>query len=104
MTAAADDAAVEFEFVDNQDEQRFEARVGGELAAVADYRLDADRVVFPHVETEPRFADQGIATALVARALDFVIADGHRIVPLCPFVAGFVSKRPAYAEHVADRR
>jgi predicted GNAT family acetyltransferase len=100
-TQPAADAPPDFEFVDNTDEHRFEARIDGDVAALADYRLDGPKVVFPHVETEPRWGGQGIATALVKQALDFVIADGHAIQPLCPFVVAFVEKNPAYGEHVA---
>ncbi len=91
----------QLEVRDNDQMRRFEAWVDEELAGFADYRVRDDRVIFPHVEVEPRFEGRGIATELVAEALDRVVAAGRKIVPRCPFVVSFVERFPAYQEHVA---
>jgi predicted GNAT family acetyltransferase len=78
---------------------RYEAVIDGAVVGVADYRLDGDHVVFPHVEVTPKWEGKGVASTLVREALDEVIAAGKRITPQCPFVVGFVEEHPEYAEH-----
>ena len=49
---------------DNPEQQRYEARVDGELAGFAEYQLDGDRVVFTHTEVDDAFEGQGVGSAL----------------------------------------
>ena len=63
------------------------------LAAVADR---GEQRVFYHTEVEERFGGRGLATILVAEALDATRADGKRIVPVCPMVAAFIKKHPEF--------
>ena len=61
--------------------------------AVAD--RDNQRV-FYHTEVEERFGGRGLATILVAEALEATRADGKRVVPVCPMVAAFIKKHPEF--------
>jgi uncharacterized protein len=63
------------------------------LAAIADR---GDQRVFYHTEVEERFGGRGLATILVAEALEATRADGKRVVPLCPMVAAFIKKHPEF--------
>ena len=88
----------------NDEQQRYEIRVDGELAGFTLFhpdRVDEDVLVFPHTEIDDRFAGQGLAKQLIAAALDDVRGRNLRIVPQCPFVRGFVEKNPGYADLVA---
>jgi predicted GNAT family acetyltransferase len=89
------------EVTDNAAAHRWEVRVDGELAGLAEYRVEGDRVTFPHTEVYPRFEGQGLAGRMVGAALAAAVADGRRIVPRCSFVADYVQRHPEYAEHVA---
>jgi hypothetical protein len=53
-----------------------------------------------HTEIDPSFEGQGIGSALVRGALDVERAAGTAIVPLCPFVRGYIDKHPEYADLV----
>ncbi|GAB7192109.1 GNAT family N-acetyltransferase [Kineococcus sp. NUM-3379] len=77
---------------DNADMHRYEGRVGGELAAVAEYSRAPRFLVFSHTEVLPGHEGRGIASVVVRRALDDVRRQGLSIVPLCPFVDRFVRK------------
>ncbi len=88
------------EIVDHPEYGVFEARVDGEHAGGAYYRLDQGRVVFTHTEVDPKFQGQGVGAALAARALDAVRDSGRRAVPLCPFIAAYIDHHAEYANLV----
>lgn len=87
--------------VDNAERQRFEALVDGELAGFADYRPGDGVLAFTHTEVDPAYRGKGVGAVLVGTALDQVRTDGHRVLPLCSFVADYVSHHPEYADLVA---
>ncbi|RMI31426.1 GNAT family N-acetyltransferase [Nocardia stercoris] len=71
---------------------RFEIRVDGEQAGFTEY-LDAGvQRIFYHTEVDQRFAGRGLAGRLVEAALRETAAAGKRIVPICPFVHGYLDK------------
>lgn len=73
---------------------RYEIRVDGELAGLADYRLEEGRIIFPHTEVKPEFGGRGLATRLI----EFAVTDARNkdleIVPICPFVKDWVEENP----------
>jgi hypothetical protein len=85
---------------DAPDERRFEIRVDGELAGFARYARRPGRIIFVHTEIDDRFEGQGLAGRLIAGALDSARAAGERVVPLCPFVASYIERHPAYEDLV----
>jgi predicted GNAT family acetyltransferase len=91
----------EVEVTDNREQSRYEARVDGELAAYSAYHLTKSSIVFTHTETLPEFKGHGVAGALARAALDDVRAKGERdVVPVCPFIHGFIDDHPEYADLV----
>ena len=91
----------EVQTTDNAEQQRYEARVDGELAGFAAYRVQGDRVVFTHTEVDDAYEGQGVGSALARSALDDVRATGRNAVPLCPFIRDWIDKHPDYADLVA---
>jgi uncharacterized protein len=86
--------------VRNDERSRYEAWYGDTLAGIADYRERGDRTIFTHTEVEPAFEGKGVAKALAASALDDVVRRGRLIVPVCPFIADYLSKHGEYEDHV----
>ncbi|WP_290062209.1 GNAT family N-acetyltransferase [Amycolatopsis solani] len=84
----------------NPDESRYEVWVGDELAGMAFYEQRGELTVFTHTEIDDAFAGRGLGKVLAAGALDDVVAAGRTIVPVCPFIAGYLRKNPGYEEHV----
>jgi uncharacterized protein len=85
---------------DHPDEQRWEARVDGELAGAAYYEREDDIVAFVHTEVEPAYEGHGVGSALARTALDAARAQGLRVVPRCPFIKGWIDKHPDYQDLV----
>lgn len=85
----------------NPEQSQYEAHVDGSLAGVAVYQLTDELVVFTHTEVEPAYEGHGIGSALVRFALDDVRSEGSRkVLPLCPFVKGWIGNHPDYVDLV----
>lgn len=85
----------------NPSAHRYEARLDGELAGFAEYQLTDALVVFTHTEVDERFEGKGVGSALARFALDDVRAQGERrVLPLCPFIKGWIGKHPDYTDLV----
>jgi len=85
---------------DNRDFWRIEAHVDGKVAGFAAYRDRPGKRAFTHTEVDPAFEGQGIGTAIARAALDQARADDVGVVPLCPFIKGWIDKHPDYADLV----
>jgi predicted GNAT family acetyltransferase len=84
---------------DNPAEDRYEAWLDGQLAGFATYGLSEHAIVFLHTEVDPAFEGRGVGSALARGALDDVRAQGDRdVVPLCPFIKGWIAKHPDYQD------
>lgn len=86
---------------DNSDESRYEARLDDQPVGFAYYRAEPGRVIFTHTEVRAEAEGKGVGSALVRWALDDVRRRGLAVVPLCPFVRGFISRHPEYQDLVA---
>jgi predicted GNAT family acetyltransferase len=79
--------------VRNDDQGRYEIRLGDVLGGFTEFRPDSHgRLVFPHTEIDPAFKGQGLGGILVGRALADVASRGETIVPRCPFVVRYLGK------------
>lgn len=79
---------------------RYEISVGDQLA-VADYRLDAGRMIMTHTFVPPEARGRGLAEKLVRRALADAQAQSLKVVPACSYVAAFVRRHPEYSGLIA---
>ncbi|WP_405884712.1 N-acetyltransferase [Streptomyces sp. NBC_01136] len=86
--------------VDNPDRSRYEIFDGGELAGFAEYHRYQDEIAFIHTEIDPRFEGRGLGGALARAALDAAREGGLAVLPFCPFIRGWISKHPEYADLV----
>jgi predicted GNAT family acetyltransferase len=87
----------------NPEESRYEALVGGNLAGFIQYQLRGERMTMVHAEVEPNYEGQGVGSELAKVALADVRERGLELVPLCPFIAGYVRRhRDSYLDLVAE--
>ena len=89
------------EFVDTADHHRYELRSGDEVVGFIDYRLRDEVITLVHTEVDPAHNGQGHAATLARGALDDARSRGLKVVPLCPYVASYITKHPEYADLVA---
>jgi predicted GNAT family acetyltransferase len=74
------------------DEQRYEARVGDELAGFTAYRERPGLIAFMHTQVDSRFEGQGVGGRLVAGALEDARARALAVLPFCPFVNSYIRR------------
>ena len=85
----------------NPSESRYEGRVDDELAGFAEYQLTDRLVIFTHTQVDDAFEGHGVGSAIARFALDDVRASGTRaVLPLCPFIKGWIEKHPDYQDLV----
>jgi predicted GNAT family acetyltransferase/glutaredoxin len=90
------------EVVDVPERSRYELRVGGETVGEAAYRLRDGRIVLIHTEIDEALEGRGLGSVLAAAVLEDARRRGLEVVPLCPFIAGYIERHPEYADLVAS--
>ena len=93
----------EFEVVNNTDARRFEVQIGDHLALI-DYIRNEERIVFTHTGVPEAIGHQGVASKMARSALDYARANDLKVIPQCPFVAGFIGRNPEYQSLVWNPR
>lgn len=86
---------------------RYELVDGEQVVGHTDYReLSTDGAVthrdFLHTEVDDAYGGRGLASVLVRFALDDVRASGLRIVPHCPYVAGWLRTHEGRFDDLVD--
>ncbi|WP_017614515.1 GNAT family N-acetyltransferase [Nocardiopsis salina] len=88
------------EVVNRPDERRYEIISDGEVAGYSEYILTNDLMTFTHTEIDTAFEGKGLGGTLVRGALDDVRGRGLSVLPLCPFVKGWIERHPDYVDLV----
>ena len=91
----------ELTVTDNPAARRYEARVGSEVVGFIDYREAPGRMKLMHTEVEQALGGKGVASQLVAWALDDIRRRGLSVVPFCPFVVAYLRRHPEYSDLVS---
>lgn len=85
----------------NAEAERYEIFVDGRRAGFTEaHPLEDGTVLFPHTEIDPAFEGQGLASRLVAGALDDIRSHDLRIKVTCPYILGWLPKHPEYEDLV----
>jgi predicted GNAT family acetyltransferase len=85
---------------DNAEARTYEASDDGNVVGTLVYEVEGHRIVLSHTFVEPSSRGNGIATELVARALDDIRAKGMTVTVLCGFAVDFFSTHTGYADLV----
>jgi uncharacterized protein len=84
----------------SQESDRFSIAVEGQTAGFTEI-VDRDgQRIFPHTEVDDAYQGRGLATILIAQALQETRDAGLRIVAMCPMVASFVNKHHEFDDVV----
>jgi predicted GNAT family acetyltransferase len=68
----------------------------GTEAGAAYYHRIGETVIFTHTEVDSAFEGRGIGSQLAAGALGLAREAGDHVVPLCPFIRGYMAKHPEH--------
>lgn len=91
----------ELSVINNEAKNRFELKVDQHLA-VCEYKLVKDRIIFTHTEVPPALEGKGIGSLLAKTALEYAVSNNLKIMPLCPYIAGYIKRHPAYIPYVME--
>lgn len=84
----------------NPEKRRFEIEIEGQYA-IAEYILAGERIVFTHTEVPIAYEGQGLANKLAHYALEYARAHHLHVMPLCPYIAGYMKHHPEYQDLLA---
>lgn len=86
--------------VENTTLGRFELLCAGEVVSVALFRRDGNRLVVPHVETEPAHRGNDFAAELMEGVMALVRATGRTVTPRCSWAAAYLRAHPEHHDLV----
>ena len=84
----------------NDQQSRYEAYIGGELAGFAEFRREGDVIVMLNTETFEAFSGKGVGSALARFALDHIACQNLSVRPDCTFIKGWLDKHPDHPVNV----
>lgn len=87
------------DFTDNTEARRYELAVDGGVI-VATYNLVDGGVMITETITPVPLEGKGHASSLARHVLADIKARGLKILPVCPFFAGWLKRHPEHAEAV----
>lgn len=85
-----------YELIDNAEEHQYEYHVGKYTPRIEYLKSKNGEIYLTHTEVPQALEGKGIGSALVADVLRDIDRQGLRLVPLCPFVAGYIQKHPEW--------
>lgn len=92
----------------NPDRRRYEVLDGetviGKAYWVPFEAADGPQRIFYHTTVDDAYGGQGLASRLARYALDDTIEAGLPVVPVCPYIKGWLEKHPDYKAHTAPVR
>lgn len=90
------------EVLDNAGARRFEVHLDGETA-FAEYRLVQGAIILPHTVVPKILEGGGIGSRLATTALAYAREKDLKVIPTCPFIAGYIQKHPEHHDLVHER-
>ncbi|MDL2265737.1 N-acetyltransferase [Parabacteroides sp. OttesenSCG-928-G07] len=91
----------QLKLIDNKEAGRYEFHIEGYIPLI-DYRISDDGDIYLiHTEVPLALEGRGIGSQLVKEVLTDVKSRGLRLIPLCPFVAGYIKKHPEWRKIVS---
>lgn len=85
-----------YELINNTEDTQYEFHVGKYIPKIEYILSNNGEIYLTHTEVPIALEGQGIGKQLVEKVLKDIESKGYRLVPLCPFVAGYIQKNPEW--------
>ena len=82
--------AEDYKLIDNEEKHRYEFQIDDKIAEI-DYIKSNNGEIYP-----ASLGGKGVGSQLAEKVLSDIERQGLRLVPLCPFVAGYIHKHPEW--------
>ncbi|MBE2226559.1 MAG: N-acetyltransferase [Ignavibacteria bacterium] len=86
---------------DNTERKQFELNAEGHTARI-EYMIMANKIFLTHTEVPGELEGKGVGSKIVHLALEEIEKRGLKLIPLCPFVAKYLTKHPEWNKILAD--
>ncbi|MFN3582516.1 GNAT family N-acetyltransferase [Phenylobacterium sp.] len=87
--------------VKNDETRQFEVTLDGQTA-FAEFRMVDHGMILPHTVVPEAFEGKGVGSALAKAALGYARDHDLKVIPLCPFIAGYIKKHPEWNDVVHE--
>jgi len=91
---------MEVNIIDNKEKKRFEFKIEDNLSFV-EYIVAQDKIYLTHTEVPKELEGKGIASEMIKQIFKKIKEENLKLIPLCPFVAGYIKNHPKYKELLA---
>lgn len=91
-----------YELFDNAVMKQYELHIDGMRPKVEYMKNNNGEIYLTHTEVPSKLGGRGIGSQLIELALQDIEAKNLRLVPLCPFVAGYIQKHPEWKRIVME--
>ena len=91
-----------YKLIDNVALHQYEFRIGDLIPRIEYIKTKNGEIYLTHPEVPSALEGKGVGSSLVRLALEDIERQQLRLVPLCPFVAGYVQKHPEWKRLVME--
>lgn len=91
-----------YKLIDNVALHQYEFRIGDLIPRIEYIKTKNGEIYLTHTEVPSALEGKGVGSSLVRLALEDIERQQLRLVPLCPFVAGYVQKYPEWKRLVME--
>ena len=91
-----------YKLIDNVALHQYEFRIGDLIPRIEYIKTKNGEIYLTHTEVPSALKGKGVGSSLVRLALEDIERQQLRLVPLCPFVAGYVQKHPEWKRLVME--
>lgn len=88
-----------YELKNNRINKQYEFHIDGLIPKI-EYIRAQDRIFLTHTEVPKELEGRGIGSMLIKAVLEEVERQELTLVPLCPFVAGYIKEHPEWKKLV----
>ncbi|NDV95091.1 N-acetyltransferase [Dysgonomonas sp. 521] len=83
-----------YELIDNIGKNQYEFHVGNYIPKVEYIKTNNGEIYLTHTEVPVALEGRGIGSQLAEKVLADIEKKELRLIPLCPFIAGYIKKHP----------
>ena len=87
--------------LDVPEKDRYEALDGDTLLGVMTYQITGNIIAITHTETDAAAEGKGVGSTLARYAMQDALTRGRTVVPICPFLSGWLDRHHEYDQIVA---
>lgn len=84
----------DYELIDNTENHQYEFHIGKLVPKIEYIKSKNGEIYLTHSEVPVQLEGKGVGSQLVEKVLKDIERQELRLVPLCPFVAGYIKKHP----------